>query len=44
MEEDLLHARQRLSMMIRQEGEASPIFSNDHSPIKIDNEANEAVL
>jgi hypothetical protein len=44
MEEDLVHARQRLSMMIRQEGEASPIFSNDHSPMKIDNEANEAVL
>jgi hypothetical protein len=47
MEEDLEHARQRLSMMIRHENEGQALFATDQSPmspIAADNDAQENVL
>lgn len=47
MEEDLEHARQRLSMMIRHENEGQAMFAADQSPmspIAADNDAQENVL
>jgi hypothetical protein len=47
MEEDLEHARQRLSMMIRHENEGQALFAADQSPmspIAADNDAQENVL
>lgn len=47
MMEDLDHARQRLSMMIRHENEGQAMFAADQSPmspIAADNDAHENVL
>jgi len=44
MEEDLEHARQRLSMMIRHENDAHAMFSGDHSPIANDPDGNDAAV
>ena len=47
MMEDLEHARQRLSIMIRHENEGQVMFEADQSPmspIAVDNDAHENVL
>ena len=45
MEEDLEHARQRLSMMIRHENDAHAMFQgDDHSPIANDPDGNDAAV
>jgi hypothetical protein len=44
MEEDLEHARQRLSMMIRHENDGNAMFSGDQSPIANDLDGNEGAV